>query len=340
MNLKLLRKAELLQLAKELRSDVSDALRKPELIEAISALEAEEDELTECLEIIREREAAKRQAEERREQQEKEQREERNHALELKRLEVEIERVRTAGQRSEANSAGVHISLKMTELIRPYKLGEDIGLFLVNFERTCEKQGFSRESWPQRLLTLLPGEAAEVIARLSTEEVDDYDKVKSSLLRKYRLSAEAFRRKFRELKKGRSESYTEFAYKLKSNMVEWLKEEKAYGDHAKVIECFLLEQFYNRLPENIRHWVQDRPDVSSVARAAELAEEFVTCRARKGSDSGRKGGPDFRFKPKRGPMGGQGTGLPVQEVYQHLVAKPAGVDTIPAQESRPQDYPG
>lgn len=255
MNLKLLRKAELLQLAKELRLDVSDALRKPELIEAISALEAEEDELTECLEIIREREAAKRQAEERREQQEKEreerelelkrlefqrsrEREERDHALELKRLEVEIERVRTAGQRSEANSAGVHISLKMTELIRPYKLGEDIGLFLVNFERTCEKQGFSRESWPQRLLTLLPGEAAEVIARLSTEEVDDYDKVKSSLLRKYRLSAEAFRRKFRELEKGRSESYTEFAYKLKSNMVEWLKEEKAYGDHAKVIECF------------------------------------------------------------------------------------------------------
>lgn len=319
MNLKLLRKAELLQLAKELRLDVSDALRKPELIEAISALEAEEDELTECLEIIREREAAKRQAEERREQQEKEreerelelkrlefqrsrEREERDHALELKRLEVEIERVRTAGQRSEANSAGVHISLKMTELIRPYKLGEDIGLFLVNFERTCEKQGFSRESWPQRLLTLLPGEAAEVIARLSTEEVDDYDKVKSSLLRKYRLSAEAFRRKFRELEKGRSESYTEFAYKLKSNMVEWLKEEKAYGDHAKVIECFLLEQFYNRLPENIRHWVQDRPDVSSVARAAELAEEFVTRRAREGSDSGRKGGPDFRFKPKRGPV--------------------------------------
>lgn len=317
MNLKLLRKAELLQLAKELRLDVSDALRKPELIEAISALEAEEDELTECLEIIREREAAKRQAEERREQQEKEreerelelkrlefqrsrEREERDHALELKRLEVEIERVRTAGQRSEANSAGVHISLKMTELIRPYKLGEDIGLFLVNFERTCEKQGFSRESWPQRLLTLLPGEAAEVIARLSTEEVDDYDKVKSSLLRKYRLSAEAFRRKFRELEKGRSESYTEFAYKLKSNMVEWLKEEKAYGDHAKVIECFLLEQFYNRLPENIRHWVQDRPDVSSVARAAELAEEFVTRRAREGSDSGRKGVPILGSSQREG----------------------------------------
>lgn len=103
------------------------------------------------------------------------------------------------------------------------------------------------------------------------------------------------------MEKGRSESYTEFVYKLKSNMEEWLKEEKAYGDHAKV-ECFLLEQFYNWLPENLRHWMQDRPDVNSVARAAELAEDFVTCRAREGSDSGRKGGPDFRFKPKRVPV--------------------------------------
>ncbi|KAH8024524.1 hypothetical protein HPB51_025213 [Rhipicephalus microplus] len=34
-------------------------------------------------------------------------------------------------------------------------------------------------------------------------------------------------------------------------------------------------------------------------------------------------------------MDGQGTGLLVQEVCQHLVVKLAGVDTIPAQESRP-----
>ncbi|KAH7974189.1 hypothetical protein HPB49_011824 [Dermacentor silvarum] len=85
--------------------------------------------------------------------------------------------------------------------MRTYKLREDIGLFLVNFKRAYKKQGFSRESWPQRLLTLLPGEAMGVSARLTREDAEDYKKVKSSLLRKYRLSAEAFQRKFREMEK-------------------------------------------------------------------------------------------------------------------------------------------
>ncbi|KAH7958887.1 hypothetical protein HPB49_006124 [Dermacentor silvarum] len=59
-------------------------------------------------------------------------------------------------------------------------------------------------------------------------------------------------------------------------MKEWLKVSGAFGDHDKVVECFGLEQFFRRLPENIRYWVQYRPVVETVARAAELAEEYVS----------------------------------------------------------------
>ena len=66
----------------------------------------------------------------------------------------------------------------------------------------AERQWFSRKTWPQRLLTLLPGELADVIANLEKEEAEDFEKVKSSLLKKYRLSAEVFRRKFRKSEKS------------------------------------------------------------------------------------------------------------------------------------------
>ncbi|CAN7941040.1 unnamed protein product [Ixodes hexagonus] len=89
----------------------------------------------------------------------------------------------------------------MSKLMQPVKVSEDIGLFRVNFERTCEKMSFVRSSWPQRLLTLLPCEAADVVARLSKEDAEDYAKVKASLLRKYRLSTEAFRQCFRNMRK-------------------------------------------------------------------------------------------------------------------------------------------
>lgn len=54
------------------------------------------------------------------------------------------------------------------------------------------------------------------------------------------MSAEVFRRKFCEKEKTKNESYTEFRYKLMSNMEEWLKDQKAYGDHAKVVQSFAL----------------------------------------------------------------------------------------------------
>ncbi|XP_037518237.1 Down syndrome cell adhesion molecule-like protein Dscam2 [Rhipicephalus sanguineus] len=50
--------------------------------------------------------------------------------------------------------------------------------------REWRTRSFERDTWSQRLLTVLPCEAAEVIARLSKEDADDYEKVKACLLRK------------------------------------------------------------------------------------------------------------------------------------------------------------
>ncbi|KAH7981990.1 hypothetical protein HPB52_002522 [Rhipicephalus sanguineus] len=92
----------------------------------------------------------------------------------------------------------------MEDLLQPFKIGQDIALFLVNIERTCEKAGFSLESWPQELLTLLPCEAADVIARLNRKDAVSYDKVKEALLRKCRLSAKAFRQRLSHARKART----------------------------------------------------------------------------------------------------------------------------------------
>ncbi|XP_077562560.1 uncharacterized protein LOC144178493 [Haemaphysalis longicornis] len=312
MNLKALKKPQLLELAKELRLDVTDALRKPELIQAIFAVGADDDKLSECIELINGRETAKRQAAEaeaeaerqREEREDRKREQERQHELEMKRLDVQASRPRRESDSSAPSvqsAATERPTLRMCDLMRPYKVGEDIGLFLVNFERTCERAQFSRDSWPQKLLTLLPGEASDVMARLPKEEAEDYEKVKSSLLRKYRLSAEAFRQKFREAKRARGESYFEFAYKLRANMEEWLKEAKTFGEHEKVVECFGLEQFYRRLPENLRLWVQDRPGVNTVDKAAQLADEFI---ARRGAQGPKDGQKEFRPRPdKLGPKG-------------------------------------
>ncbi|CAN8013762.1 unnamed protein product [Ixodes persulcatus] len=287
MDLNSLRKPELIRICEELGVEIRGIKRKPLIIKAILDFGADEAELSECWEESQEADL-KRQEQERSDRLKSQEAElklqeaelkRQAQELEMKRLELELVKSRGDREGSPASSIGEGKSFKMKNLMRPFKIGEDVGLFLVNFERTCEKVGFARQTWPQRLLTLLPCPAADVVARLTKDEAEDYEKVKTSLLRKYRLSAEAFRQRFRTAEKKPNESFPEFAYNLRANLVEWLKGVDAHGDHDKVVECICLEQFLRRIPEETRFWVQDKPDARTVQRAAVLAEEFATRRA-------------------------------------------------------------
>lgn len=262
-----LKKPELIQLSEELGLEVVRTIKKQQLIAKIRALDLENEEIIESWE-----EVEKRNHDRRRELDLKEK------ELELRRLELEQRQLDSGRASSEGSSQRKVESFKMSKLMQPFKVGEDIGLFLVNFERTCEKLGFRRETWSQRLLTLLPCEAADVVARLSKEDAEMYEKAKASLLRKYRLTTEAFRQRFRSMRKKPEQGYPELAYDLRANLIEWLKSADVYGEHDKVVECVALEQFYRCLPDAVRFWLQDKPDVNTVERAGELAEEYASRR--------------------------------------------------------------
>lgn len=167
-------------------------------------------------------------------------------------------------------------TLDIRGFLQPFRVGGDLGLFLINFERTCTKLGLADSDWAQRLLSVLPGEAADVVARLDPDSAQDYFKVKESLLRKFRLSPEAFRVKFREATKRPEESYSEFAYRLQGFLESWLRGVNAYGDREKILEHIGLEHFFNSISSGIKLWIQDRPDVVSVLRAADYADEYYS----------------------------------------------------------------
>lgn len=130
------------------------------------------------------------------------------------------------------------------------------------------KGHFSEESWPRKLLSVLPCGAAEVIARLSVEDSDVYAKVKSCLLKRYRLSAEVFSQKFGSATKMSDTSYAEFACEHWSYLIQWLKCAESYDDRTKMV----LEQLYWALPDSQRTWIQKKTGVDSVHKAADLAD--------------------------------------------------------------------
>lgn len=56
----------------------------------------------------------------------------------------------------------------------------------------------------------------------------------------------------------------------------WLRGVNAYEDCENILEHIGLEQFFNSIPSGIKLWIQDRPDVVSVQRAADYADEYYS----------------------------------------------------------------
>lgn len=96
-----------------------------------------------------------------------------------------------------------------------------------------------------------------MMVRLPREQAEYYDKVKSSLLLSIGCQLRHFAKSF-VMQKKLNGSPTR-SNKLMAILEEWCKQAKAFSEHDKVVQCFGLEQVYRRLPENVMHWVQDRP---------------------------------------------------------------------------------
>ncbi|GFO38422.1 Zinc finger protein [Plakobranchus ocellatus] len=74
------------------------------------------------------------------------------------------------------------------------------------FERFAENNGYSREKWSSSLCALLAGRALDCYRRLSAQQAKDNDKVKKALMKRYDLTEDGYRRKFRTCKPAESES--------------------------------------------------------------------------------------------------------------------------------------
>lgn len=80
--------------------------------------------------------------------------------------------------------------------------------------------------------------------------------------------------KFRKSVKKSNESYSEFAYRLTSFQENWLKGADAFEDKAKMFEEICVEQFCSTLPEKLKKWILDKPDVRTARKAAEYADDY------------------------------------------------------------------
>lgn len=85
--------------------------------------------------------------------------------------------------------------------------GQDPDVFLKSFEKLVTLHKFPKSEWAVRLVPLLSGKALEAYSRLNDDECNVYEKIKTGILTRYELTAEAYREKFRSSRQSHEESY-------------------------------------------------------------------------------------------------------------------------------------
>uniref|UniRef100_A0A8C8RFZ3 SCAN box domain-containing protein n=1 Tax=Pelusios castaneus TaxID=367368 RepID=A0A8C8RFZ3_9SAUR len=152
------------------------------------------------------------------------------------------------------------------------------------------------------------GVAAEGSSRgeSSSKEIGDSpDPEESAFKRRFKITPESYRLKFRNYRRPDNVTYTETAHKLFGYLKRWIMGEGAQGSYDKLLDLIAKEQLLEIAPHYIKAAVLDR-EPSTILEAARIADTFIQNRSqdkqRASPTQGRLEGtmgPGIRLAPTR-----------------------------------------
>ncbi|GFX52672.1 retrovirus-related Pol polyprotein from transposon opus [Trichonephila clavipes] len=232
-------KVDLKCLAEELGETVTEEMKVPALKKLIVA--KREDELK------------------RQEREDEIKHQERKYELEKLKIEASM---MSNGFRRERNSQneGIqeHVPVGLQKLMRTFDPKEgDISFYLILFERQARRVHIKEEDWVTNLVGLLPLEMANLIAREPEEKANDYERIKGMLLKRFKLSPEAFKVKFKRHCKSAENTWRDFGLELANYFNEWISGLKIY-DFDRLKQLVIVEQMKEQVSRDIQqHFIDD-----------------------------------------------------------------------------------
>ena len=212
--------------------------------------------------------------------------------IEEMKAQIEIEKIRAqAGAKTVGGAAegttGIYagqVRPKLPRLPAFVDGKDDLDSWLLRFERFANTSGWPKENWCTSLSALLTGRALEIFCRLSESEAIDYDRVKEVLQKRYNLTEDGYRQKFRTCTAEDGENPSMFIVRLKTYLKRWMKLSETPQTYDGLRDLCIREQFLDSSPVDLSTYLRERklPTLDEVAQSADL---FLTARKRQLSDS-------------------------------------------------------
>ncbi len=177
--------------------------------------------------------------------------------LALKEKELEILKLKAESGRSESQEKAAHTQVRPSNLKIPKfdETTDDMDIFLERFERFSKAQKWPKEEWSVNLSTLLTGKGLQVFTSVPVDQIHDYDGLKAIklllLLKRYQLTQEGFRRKFREEKQETDETVLQFVARLRRYLERWIQLADVQTTFEGLQDLMLREQYMYERTSNV-----------------------------------------------------------------------------------------
>ena len=115
--------------------------------------------------------------------------------------------------------------------------------YLSRFEKYAVANKWDRSVWAAYLSALLKGRALEVYDRLSVADANDYEKLKDALLKNFYMTERGFRKKFRNDRPERSETFIQFGSRSRSYLDKWINMAKIENTFEAICDFMARDHF-------------------------------------------------------------------------------------------------
>ncbi|KAK7113091.1 uncharacterized protein [Littorina saxatilis] len=155
---------------------------------------------------------------------------------------------------------------------------DDIESWFAQFEHYATDCHLDDERKATRMVYFLKGKARTIYAKLSFEDARNYNTLKNALYDGFQLTADQYRKKFRQLKRNPSDTYKEHVTKLERILDKWIELAKCDEHVADLKDLVLREQLENTFPAEVMLHVLDRKP-KSAKEMGEIATEYEQSRS-------------------------------------------------------------
>ena len=203
-----------------------------------------------------------------------------------KQLELEIAELNKDRISSNSDSQGFQSALPRMQAFNANS--DDLDAYISRFERHATLSKWPKEAWAPALGNLLTGRALECYSRLQSNEAGDYGKLKHALLQHFALTAEGFRKRFREAKQKDGESFAQFAARVSGYANRWVELSECNDSAEALLDLCVQEQLFACCTRELAIFIRERSP-QNVQEFVKHAERFSEARG-----LNQKSQPTFR----------------------------------------------